>query len=336
MVLRRKILCCNVRGVRGIIPIASQLAKNVELVIIFLNMPVAGSPASVEELNCPCTRHIHFKSSCPTLPDIGELPLDAEVNVDDAEYARIMRRLIIVDGEPRQSGVRIQFFDLTRAMAVPGGTLPFREVVLKVHSRCDLACDHCYVYEHADQSWRGRPTLIAPETVARAAERIAEHARATGCRTCASSCTAGSRCWPACPGWPGSSGSCARRSSPSAALDLRIHTNGVRLNDEFCELFLAERVMVGISLDGDRAANDLHRRYADGRSSYEKALAAVGLLRQDRVPGDLRRPARHHRHPERADRRCTVRSPLLSRPALTSSSRTGRGTRRRPTRDCRA
>lgn len=35
------------------------------------------------------------------LPDIGELPLDAEVNVDDAEYARIMRRLIIVDGEPR-------------------------------------------------------------------------------------------------------------------------------------------------------------------------------------------------------------------------------------------
>jgi uncharacterized protein len=63
-------------------------------------------------------------------------------------------------------------------MTVPGGTLPFREVVLKVHSRCDLACDHCYVYEHADQSWRSRPALIAPDTVARAAERIAEHAKA--------------------------------------------------------------------------------------------------------------------------------------------------------------
>jgi uncharacterized protein len=69
---------------------------------------------------------------------------------------------------------------------------------------------------------------------------------------------------------------------PVCRLDLRIHTNGVRLNAEFCELFLAERVMVGISLDGDRSANDLHRRYADGRSSYEKALAAVDLLRQDR------------------------------------------------------
>src|SRR5579871_4122480 len=62
-------------------------------------------------------------------------------------------------------------------LSMPERVLPFRQFVLKVHSRCDLACDHCYVYEHADQSWRGRPTVIAPETVARAGERIAEHAR---------------------------------------------------------------------------------------------------------------------------------------------------------------
>src|SRR5215467_7324775 len=53
----------------------------------------------------------------------------------------------------------------------------FRQFVLKVHGRCDLACDHCYVYEHADQSWRGKPKIIAAETVAQAGVRIAEHAR---------------------------------------------------------------------------------------------------------------------------------------------------------------
>src|ERR1700757_2112403 len=57
------------------------------------------------------------------------------------------------------------------------GGLPFRQFVLKIHSRCDLACDHCYVYEHADQSWRHRPAAIAPEAVAKAGERMAEHAR---------------------------------------------------------------------------------------------------------------------------------------------------------------
>ncbi len=35
------------------------------------------------------------------------------------------------------------------------------QYVLKVCSRCDLACDHCYVYEHADQSWQAKPKIIA-------------------------------------------------------------------------------------------------------------------------------------------------------------------------------
>ena len=78
---------------------------------------------------------------------------------------------------------------------------------------------------------------------------------------CASSCTAESRCWLAPPGWARSPRSCARPSTPVCALDLRIHTNGVQLDEELCEVFLAAEVKVGISLDGDRAGNDLHRRY---------------------------------------------------------------------------
>ena len=62
-------------------------------------------------------------------------------------------------------------------------------------------------------------------------------------------------------------------------LDLRIHTNGVLLNENLCELFAEHGIKVGISIDGDRAANDRHRRYADGRSSYEQVLRAIGLLR---------------------------------------------------------
>ena len=54
--------------------------------------------------------------------------------------------------------------------------VPLSQFVLKVHARCDLACDHCYVYESVDQSWHGRPVTISDQVIVRTAERIAEHA----------------------------------------------------------------------------------------------------------------------------------------------------------------
>lgn len=67
-----------------------------------------------------------------------------------------------------------------------------------------------------------------------------------------------------------------------AALDLRIHTNGLQLSPRYLDLFREYDVKVGISLDGDRAANDRHRRFSDGRSSHPLVLKAVELLRQER------------------------------------------------------
>jgi len=168
---------------------------------------------------------------------------------------------------------------------MPARVLPFRQFVLKVHSRCDLACDHCYVYEHADQSWRSKPKVIAAETVARAGVRIAEHARQhalPGVRVVLH----GGEPLLAGPARLAEIAQALRAAiEPACPLDLRVHTNGVRLDEELCELFLAERVAVGLSLDGDRAANDLHRRFADGRSSYDQVLRAVNLLRNDRYRG---------------------------------------------------
>jgi uncharacterized protein len=167
-------------------------------------------------------------------------------------------------------------------LAASGGGLPFRQFVLKIHSRCDLACDHCYVYEHADQSWRRRPTVISTEAVAKAGERIAEHARDHRLAEVRVILHGGEPLLAGAVLLASIARDLRRAIEPVCRLDLRIHTNGVQLDEELCELFLAERVLVGISLDGDRAANDLHRRYANGRSSYDQVLRALALLRQER------------------------------------------------------
>ena len=127
--------------------------------------------------------------------------------------------------------------------------------------------------------------VIAPETVGKVGERIAEHARDHRLREVRVILHGGEPLLAGVARLRSIARELRRAIEPICALDLRIHTNGVRLDTELCDLFLAEGIMVGISLDGDRAANDLHRRYANGRSSYDQVLGAVGLLRQERYRG---------------------------------------------------
>lgn len=156
------------------------------------------------------------------------------------------------------------------------------QFVLKVHSRCDLACDHCYVYEHADTGWRSRPRVVGEAVLARVAERIGEHAAAHGL-TVVRVVLHGGEPLLAGPEVFRRAAGLLRAALPEVCeLDLRVHTNGVRLDAAYCELFDELGIRVGISLDGDRAANDRHRRFTDGRSSHPQVLRAVGLLREPR------------------------------------------------------
>ncbi|GIM84472.1 FxsB family cyclophane-forming radical SAM/SPASM peptide maturase [Salinispora arenicola] len=154
------------------------------------------------------------------------------------------------------------------------------QFVLKIVSRCDLSCDHCYVYEHPDQSWRRQPRTMAPATVTVAARRIAEHATAHQLGTVRVVLHGGEPLLAGASGIDAVAGELRRHLDPVTRLDLRMQSNGVLLTEEVAEVLVAHGITVGVSLDGDRAANDLHRRYASGASSHAKVLRALALLRR--------------------------------------------------------
>ncbi|HEX6871122.1 MAG TPA: FxsB family cyclophane-forming radical SAM/SPASM peptide maturase [Micromonosporaceae bacterium] len=152
--------------------------------------------------------------------------------------------------------------------------------MLKVHSRCDLACDHCYVYEHADQSWRGRPRAMSVEIADVVAARIAEHAQAHRLGTVTIVLHGGEPLLLGHDGLRAIMTSLRERITPVTRLNLRMQTNGVLLTRQLCDLLVEYDVRVGVSLDGDQSANDRHRRFANGASSHDRVLRALGLLRE--------------------------------------------------------
>ncbi|TYB90018.1 FxsB family radical SAM/SPASM domain protein, partial [Micromonospora sp. WP24] len=157
---------------------------------------------------------------------------------------------------------------------------PISQYVLKVHSRCDLSCDHCYVYQGADQTWQTRPIRMAASTVRAAADRIAEHARAHALPVVHVVLHGGEPLLLGPAGLREVLAELRAALTPGVVLDLRMQTNGVLLDEELCRLLVAYDVKVGVSLDGDRAANDRHRVFAHGGSSHSRARRALALLRR--------------------------------------------------------
>ncbi|WP_045745896.1 FxsB family cyclophane-forming radical SAM/SPASM peptide maturase [Actinoplanes rectilineatus] len=157
---------------------------------------------------------------------------------------------------------------------------PARELVVKFHERCNIACDHCYMYEAADQGWRARPIRMAAPTVDRAAQRLGEHARAHGLGEVRVVLHGGEPLLAGVAAMESALRSFRDALPPGVRLEVAVQTNGILLTESFLALFREHGVRVGVSLDGDRVANDRHRRYANGRSSFDEALAGVERLRR--------------------------------------------------------
>jgi uncharacterized protein len=150
--------------------------------------------------------------------------------------------------------------------------------VLKVHSRCDLACDYCYVYTQADQSWRGQPLRMSRATVVHTADRIAEHVRAHRLESVKLILHGGEPLL-AGPDLIAHAVTSAREAvGAGVRVDVTVQTNGIGLDVAYLELFRKLNVQVGVSIDGDAIAQDRHRKHASGKGSYAQVSVALRRL----------------------------------------------------------
>lgn len=159
---------------------------------------------------------------------------------------------------------------------------PFREFVLKVHSRCDLACDYCYMYEMADQSWRTQPKRMTLTVASQAAARIAAHVRTHDLAEIALVLHGGEPLLAGPDLIAGVLHAVREESGPAVKVRATVQTNAVGLDERFLTLFSQLGVHVGVSLDGGADAQNRHRRFANGRGSYTAVSANLRLLAQDR------------------------------------------------------
>jgi uncharacterized protein len=152
--------------------------------------------------------------------------------------------------------------------------------LVKIASRCNLDCDYCYVYHHADQSWRKLPKFLAASHQQSFAARLAEYVRARSLSRAAVIFHGGEPLLAGHACIVDFARGLRLAVGSDVQLDVGLQTNGLLLTAEVLDAFETENIAVSLSMDGPREAHDLHRTTRKGRSSFDRVTAALERLKR--------------------------------------------------------
>ncbi|MEV6871581.1 cyclophane-forming radical SAM/SPASM peptide maturase YhhB [Amycolatopsis sp. NPDC051128] len=159
------------------------------------------------------------------------------------------------------------------------GAATFTTFLVKVAARCNLSCDYCYMYKHADQTWREQPHVISPEVAEQVAGRIGEYAREAALPELLVVFHGGEPLLAGAARLTWFRKLIADALPDTTTAHFSLQTNGVLLDDERLTTLADGGIGVSISLDGPATVNDRHRSLAGGGSSHSAVMDAIRRLR---------------------------------------------------------
>ena len=160
----------------------------------------------------------------------------------------------------------------------PGG--PVRLLVLQPTPYCNLDCDYCYLPSRDDRSRLSLDILDA------ALERVLESPYFGGPFTLLWHAGEPLTVPPAFYDAATSRIHAAleRRGLPLHTVQQSLQTNGLTINEAWCDCFTRNNIHVGVSVDGPAFLHDVHRRTRTGRPSHAAVMRGIGWLQRRGVP----------------------------------------------------
>ena len=70
---------------------------------------------------------------------------------------------------------------------------------------------------------------------------------------------------------------------PGTRIENTFQTNGILLNDEWCQFFHKNNFLIGLSMDGPKELHDFYRKDKGGHGTFERVMKAARLLQKHKV-----------------------------------------------------
>ena len=149
----------------------------------------------------------------------------------------------------------------------------FSTMVKPIGSACNLDCNYCY-YRDKSEIYNNRMPCMSEQLLE---EYIKQYLQGVSQERV-------SFCWhggePLMAGLPfyRKAMELQKKYCGDKEIENTMQTNGILLNEEWCEFFRENNFLIGISLDGPQDIHDAFRRDCGGAPTFDKVVAAVQLM----------------------------------------------------------
>jgi len=152
-------------------------------------------------------------------------------------------------------------------------------LVVKVAELCNLNCSYCFIYNHEDKSYLGRPKFMDEPVFEHLLNRVREYCEKRAPQRMSLTFHGGE---PTLLG-PARLAAYIRRAREVVGPFLSgvcMQSNGTLLDDEWVRVIKEQQIPVGVSLDGPPEVHDVHRLDHAGRGSHAATLRGLRLLQE--------------------------------------------------------
>ena len=67
-------------------------------------------------------------------------------------------------------------------------------------------------------------------------------------------------------------------------IEQHVQTNATLINDDWCDCFERNEMVVGVSVDGPENIHDSHRRFRNGKGSHAMTMHGIRKLSERGIP----------------------------------------------------
>ena len=148
-------------------------------------------------------------------------------------------------------------------------------LIIKIASRCNINCTYCYMYNLGDTSWKMQPKFISEETIKNSTERIREHCLKHDVKSFKFILHGGEPLLMSKQKFSEMLDVFDTLKEDGIKINYSLQTNGILIDEEWCDIFNKYNIGVGISIDGPEDINDSHRQDKKGRGTYKQVIDGI-------------------------------------------------------------